>query len=71
MRRIVVAALVATIAVSSCGSDSSDPPAAPTGSSPDVTALVLDPTESTINGKVAPDANGNNNDAPDGSTPSP
>jgi hypothetical protein len=70
MRRILVTSvLLATVALSSCGSSNSTDPLEPTGSSPDVTALALDPSESTINGRGAPDGNGNNNDAPYTSTP--
>ena len=69
MKRILIAAAItATIALSSCGTSDSTPPA-PQGSSPDATALVLDSTETTINGRVAPDANGNNNDASHTSAP--
>jgi len=69
MKRILIAsAIAATIALSSCGTSNSTPPA-PQGSSPDATALVLDSTETTINGRVAPDANGNNNDASHTSAP--
>jgi hypothetical protein len=65
MRRTLIASVIsAAIALSSCGTGTSTDPSAPEGSSPDVTALTLDPTESTINGRGAPDANGNNNDAP-------
>jgi hypothetical protein len=69
MKRILIAAAIsATIALSSCGTSTSNPDA-PEGSSPDGSALVLDSTETTINGRVAPDANGNNNDAPHTSAP--
>jgi len=69
MKRILIAsAIAATIALSSCGTSDSTPPA-PQGSSPDAIALVLDSTETTINGRVAPDANGNNNDASHTSAP--
>ena len=69
MKRILIAsAISATIALSSCGTSNTTPPA-PEGSSPDVTALVLDSTDTTINGRVAPDANGNNNDATRTSAP--
>ena len=63
MRLVIVLAFFAAAVLSSCGEERSNQPA-PGGSSPDVTALTVDQSESTINGRVAPNANGNNNDAP-------
>ena len=58
-RTLSVLALSAAFVMSSCGSDSTTPTE---GSSPVISAG--DSTDSTINGRVAPNANGNNNDAP-------
>jgi len=69
MRRLfVVSAATIMVALSSCGADTTTP-SAPEGSDPAASAPVGTATESTINGRGAPDAHGNNNDAPYTSNP--